>query len=244
MDPRDVFQVEIRTRDLRKAMSFYGAIFDWKIQPSAPDYALIDSGQMPVISIFETRDPRFPLGIADNVLVEDCQKEGDRAVALGGRICVRKFVVPNQGAYVGTFDPWGNELFFWEPFTTGRPHLKGSKKNPVILLEIATPDLAAATKYYSTLLGWSFWGVVFADNYAFAERCGLARGVGLFGTKADQAHGTTNYVAVANLAETLAKVRAAGGRIVTEPSQFPGEGKFFVFEDLEGNRMGALEQSS
>jgi predicted enzyme related to lactoylglutathione lyase len=240
--PREVFQVEIRTRDLKRAMSFYGAVFDWKIYPSAPEYALIDSGAMPVIALFETRDPRFPLGVANNVIVEDCQKEGDRAVKLGGSICVRKFVVPNQGAYVGTLDPWGNELFFWEPFTSGRPNLKGSKKNPVVLLEIATPDLDTATKYYSTLCGWSFWGVVFADNYAFAEGCGLQRGVGLISGAAARAIGTTDYVAVADLAKAVAKVREAGGRVVVEPAEFPGEGKFFVFEDTEGNRMGALER--
>src|SRR5262249_29790975 len=151
-------QAEIRTRDLKTAMAFYGAVFDWKIYPSAPDYALIDTGVMPVVGIMETKNPRFPLGVANNVLVEDCQKEGDRAVALGGSICVRKFVVPTSGAYVGTLDPWGNELFFWEPFTSGRPNLKGTRKTPIVLIDIATAALPAAIKYYSELVGWSFWG--------------------------------------------------------------------------------------
>ncbi|HKA91578.1 MAG TPA: hypothetical protein VKE22_28140 [Haliangiales bacterium] len=236
---REVFQAEIRTRDLKTAMAFYGAVFDWKIYPSAPDYALIDTGVMPVVGIMETKNPRFPLGVANNVLVEDCQKEGDRAVALGGSICVRKFVVPNSGAYVGTLDPWGNELFFWEPFTSGRPNLKGTRKNPIVLIDIATADLPAAIKYYSELVGWSFWGVVFSDNYAFAEGCGLQRGVGLIGGRSI---GTTDYVAVTDIAETQAKVREAGGRIVVEQTEFPGEGLYIVFEDREGNRMGALQR--
>ncbi len=239
---RDVFQAEIRTRDLKTAMSFYGAVFDWKIYPSAPDYALIDTGAMPVVGIMETKNPRFPLGVANNVLVEDCQKEGDRAVQLGGSICVRKFVLPNQGAYVGTLDPWGNELFFWEPFTSGRPNLKGSGRNPIVLVEFATPDLPAAIKYYSALVGWSFWGVVFSDNYAFAEGCGLQRGVGVISGPMGRAIGTTDYVAVEDLAATKAKVSEGGGRVVVEPAELPGEGRFFVFEDREGNRMGALQR--
>jgi predicted enzyme related to lactoylglutathione lyase len=116
-----------------------------------------------------------------------------------------------------------------------------TKTNPVVLYEIASPNLAAATKYYSELVSWSFWGVVFSDKYAFAEGCGLARGVGLVGTTG--AHGTVNYVSVANIAQTVARVQEAGGHIVAEPTDFPGEGRYFVFEDPEGNRMGALEKA-
>ncbi|MGN6110937.1 MAG: VOC family protein [Kofleriaceae bacterium] len=236
---RDVFQVEIRTRNMAKAMAFYGSIFDWKIYPSAPDYALIDAGVMPVIALLQTTDTRFPLGVVNNVLVEDCQQTADLAVQLGGRICVGKTETP-AGAFVGTLDPWGNELFLWQPYTTGRPSLRGSGENPMVLLEIASTDLPGSIEYYSKLVGWSFWSVVFTDNYAMAEGCGLQRGVGLLAVPVGG--GTTNYVAVADLAETEAKVRAAGGRILVEPADFPGEGRFFIFEDPEGNRMGALER--
>jgi predicted enzyme related to lactoylglutathione lyase len=237
---RDVFQAEIRTRDLKRAMAFYAAVFDWKIFRSAHDYALIDSGAMPVIGIMETRNPKFPLGVVNNVLVEDCEKEGARAVELGGSICVRKWVIPNSGAYVGTQDPWGNELFFWEPYTEGRPHLKGSGTNPIVLAEIATADLPAAIAYYKGLVGWSFWSVVFGDQGALAEGCGLKRGVSLVTPQAGR--GTLDYAAVADLAETGAKVREAGGRVVVEARDLPGEGRFIVLEDLDGNRMGALQR--
>jgi uncharacterized protein len=238
----ELFQIEIRTRDLERAIAFYGTVFDWKIFRSAPEYALVDAGAMPVIGIFETKDPDFPLGVCNNVVVDDCQREADRAVELGGRICVRKWVVAGAGAYVGTLDPWGNELFFWEPFTSARPNLKGSKVNPIVLKEIATPDLPAAIEYYTKLAGWKFWSVVFSDNYAFAEGCGLQRGVGLVTATEARPAGTTDFIAVTDLAETEAKVRAAGGRIIVEPTDHPGEGRVFVFEDPEGNRLGALQR--
>src|SRR5262245_60366650 len=109
-----LFQSEIRTRDLKKSMTFYRAVFDWKIYPVAHDYALVDSGVMPVIGIMETRDPRFPLGVVNNVIVDDCQREAERAVTLGGRITIQKWELPNSGWYVGTYDPWQNELLFWQ----------------------------------------------------------------------------------------------------------------------------------
>ena len=241
MQRLDLFQVEIRTRDLQRAMAFYGGVFDWRIFQASPDYALVDSGAMPVIAILETRDPNFPLGLCNNVLAIDCQREADRAVELGGSVCVRRTEMPGSGAFIGTLDPWGNELFFWQPFTESRPSLKGSGANPIVYLEIATSDLPAAIDYYTKLVGWSFWSVVFGDGCALAEGCGLQRGVGLLAVPAGS-HGTTSYIAVANLADTAAKVRAAGGQVLIERTAFPGEGWYMVCADLDGNRIGLLER--
>jgi predicted enzyme related to lactoylglutathione lyase len=240
---RDVFQVEIRTRDLHRAVGFYRAVFDWKIYPSGASYALVDAGAMPVIGILQMPDARFPLGVCTNVLVDDCQAAADRAVEHGGSIGVPRVEIPRSGAYTGTFDPWGNELYFWQPFATGRPNLTGSGKNPIVYLEIGSPDVKAAIAYYSGLVGWSFWSVVFADNYALTEGCGLERGVGMLGMGPGN-HGIVHYVQVADLTETMAKVRAAGGVVRTEPTDFAGEGRYIEFEDLDGNRVGALEPPS
>ena len=47
---------------------------------------------------------------------------------------------------------------------------------------------------------------------------------------------------MADVGETAAKARAAGGRVVAEPADFPGEGRFIVIEDPDGNRIGALQR--
>lgn len=194
---------------------------------------------MPVIAILQVPDARFPLGLCTNVLVDDCQAAADRAVELGGSLGVPRVEIPRSGAYTGTFDPWGNELYFWQPFAAGRPILRGSGANPIAYLEIASPDIKAATAYYAALVGWSFWSIVFADNYALTEGCGLARGVGMRGVGPGN-HGTVHHVQVADLEATLAKVQAAGGAIRAEPADFAGEGRCAVFEDLDGNRVGLL----
>jgi predicted enzyme related to lactoylglutathione lyase len=236
---RDIFQVEIRTRDLSRTVPFYRAVFDWKIYKAADDYALVDTGTMPVVAFLQTSDPRFSISAANNLIVEDCAQEAARAVALGGRVSVAKSEVPGSGAYTGVVDPWGNEIFFWQPYTDARPHLRGSGQNPISFMEIAVPNLAAATKYYSELAGWSFWSVVFKDAFAMSEGCGLKRGVGLF---AGGGTGITDYVEVGNLEETVAKIQGAGGTILSAPADFPGEGRYILFEDLDGVRMGAIEQ--
>jgi predicted enzyme related to lactoylglutathione lyase len=237
-----IFQSEIRTRDLARSMAFYAAVFDWKIYQVSPEYALVDPGLMPVIGIMETRDPRFPLGVVNNVIVDDCEREAKRAVELGGRITIQKWELPNQGWYMGTYDPWQNELLFWQPISAHRPNLVGTKQNPIVLVDIATTDIERAIKYYSTLCGWSFWSVVFDDSYAFAAGNGLARGVGLCAGPRARTIGSANYVAVRDLTETAAKVRAAGGGVVGDAKDFPGEGRIITIEDLDGNRLGALQR--
>lgn len=233
----NVFQIEIRVRDLAAAMAFYRNVFAWGVYQSAPAYALVDTGRMPVVGILQ--DPRLPLGICPNILTDDCERSAQRAAELGGRIVVTKSEVANSGAYTGTLDPWGSEMFFWQPYVDGRPNLKAEPENPFVFLEIATPDIDKATGYYGDLMGWSFWSVAFANNYAIAEGCGLERGVGLFGSEG--ASGTTSYVKVSNLEQTAAKVTAAGGQILVGPADFPGEGRYIVMTDPDGNRLGALE---
>ena len=239
-ESRSVFQTEIRVRDMGSAVAFYKAVFDWKIYKAAEDSALVDTGALPIVSFLQTSSPRFPIGVVNFLRVEDCEQEAVRAVELGGRITLMKSEVPGKGAFVGFVDPWGAEFYFWQPYTDPRATPQGSGKNPISFIEITTPNMPAAFSFYSTLMGWSFWNVVFRDEFSMAEGCGLKRGVGLYGAAGSIGSATT-YVEVENLEETVAKIEAAGGTIRVPPAEFPGEGRFIVFEDTGGVRMGAVE---
>jgi predicted enzyme related to lactoylglutathione lyase len=239
---RQIFQVEIRTRDLERTIAFYGGLFDWGFYRTGPDYALIDTGHLPVASIMKTADPAYPLGVCNLVLVEDCEKEARRAVELGGRIVVEKWPVPGSGWFTGTVDPWGNELFFWQPSTPARPTPSRARDDRIVLLEIPTPDVEAGIAYYRRLVGWSFDAVTFGGNYAFTPGCGLERGVALVGGPfAHRVRRPVDYVAVADLSAVEQRVRGGGGTVVIGPIEVPGDMTYLVFDDPEGNRMGALQ---
>lgn len=239
-ESRNVFQTEIRVRDMDRAVAFYKAVFDWKIYKAADDSALVDTGALPVVSFLQTSNPRLRVGVFNHLLVEDCEKEAVRAVELGGSISMVKSEIPGLGAFVGFVDPWGAEFCFWQPYSEARAAPQGSGKNPISFIEIATPDLPAAFNFYSQLMGWSFWNVVFRDEFSMAEGCGLKRGVGLYASPGSAGRATT-YVEVENLEETVAKITAAGGTVGAPPAEFPGEGRYIVFEDPEGLRIGAVE---
>ena len=50
-------------------------------------------------------------------------------------------------------------------------------------------------------------------------------------------------IAVKNLDEAMKMVKAAGGKILGEPMDIPGIGKYIAFRDTEGNRVGMLQPS-
>ncbi len=239
---RRIVQVEIRSRDLKKAVAFYGAVFDWKISEVAPDYALIDTGIEPVAAIMQTPNEQWPVGVCNYVLVPDCDKAGQYAASLGAKIIISKSEVPNSGWFVGTYDPWGNEVFFWQPKGEWAPKLRGPGKCPISWLEIPVGDIQQGVEFYTRLLRWRFQTVEGQPDYVFTEDGGLQRGISLIGgERGARIRGATNYVTVPDLEQALEKVQAAGGTVLRSPTGIPGEGGFFLFLDPEKVRWGVFQ---
>lgn len=239
---RHICQVEILTRDIGRSAAFYRSCFDWLLHPVSEDYVLIDTGAEPVAAIMSAPNPGWPLMVLHYVLVPDCEKAGLFATALGGRICVEKTEVGSAGAYVGTLDPFGNPLFFWQPAGAFAPKLRGSGANPISWLEIPALDLAQGLSYYARLVRWRFSQVEGQADYAYSPDGGLQRGVGLVGgERAARMRGTTSYITVADLERTAARITEAGGTVLRQRSEIPGEGAFLLFADPQGLRWGAFQ---
>lgn len=237
---RQLFQIEIRTRDIGPAVEFYKHVFDWTLHRYG-DFAIIDTGIMPVGAIATYPGDSFPLGVGNYILAEDCEADGKRAVALGGRICVQKYEVEGSGYYVGTLDPWGNELFFWQPHKAEVPTLRAPRDNHFCWIEIPVADLGIGIAYYNQLLAWRFRTVPGTPDYAITEDGGLTRGVGLIGgERGRKMRGITNYVSTPNLSLTETRIIEAGGTILMGPVHIPDEGSFLVFKTPEGLRMAAF----
>ncbi len=234
------FQIEIRVNDLTRAMGFYKESFGWGVYQASPQYALVDAGQMPVIGIMS--DPRLRNGVSPLYLVGDCVAAADHAKELGGRVMFTKTEVPGAGWFTAALDPWGNEIYFWQQAVHGEPKLKQTPPAPFAFVEIATPNLEKTVEYYNKLMAWSFWNVAFAENYAIAEGYGLKRGIGIYGNASTP--GVLSYIQVTNLEETRLKILANGGEIVVAPEPFLNEGRYLIFADPFGNRLGALEVTS
>ena len=100
-------------------------------------------------------------------------------------------------------------------------------------IELTVTDLAEAKRFYAAAFGWTFND--YGPDYAGIK--GAGREVGGFRRDAKvQAGGPLVILFSENLDDTVARVRAAGGRIIKEPFVFPG-GRRFHFQDPPGNEL-------
>ena len=119
--------------------------------------------------------------------------------------------------------------------------------------EIPFDDKQRAMKFYTDSFGWHLTdmpemqyhvvaGTVPVDDHQMPKEPGAING-GLF-KRPKEAPSPTIYVGVASVDETIKKVEAAGGKIVTARTPITGMGAFGRIKDTEGNIVGLFESQS
>jgi uncharacterized protein len=111
-------------------------------------------------------------------------------------------------------------------------------KNPQVhhamdYIEFTVTDMAAAKEFYGAAFGWEFND--YGPDYAGIKKEGGEAG----GLRLQETASTGGPLVVLfsnDLDASLMSVRAAGGRITTEPFDFPG-GRRFQFKDPSGNEL-------
>lgn len=105
-------------------------------------------------------------------------------------------------------------------------------------VEIAAPDLAASTAFYTAAFGWSFND--YGGRYAgIVAPDGDGEVGGLNPQAAPSAEGVLVLVSSTDLAASQAAVEAAGGTVTEGPYSYPG-GHRFHFRDPAGNVLGVF----
>ena len=107
--------------------------------------------------------------------------------------------------------------------------------------EIPVDDPDRAEKFYSTVFGWSFDRYPGAPQYyGMATTGDTEPGInGALFQRADDSE-TTLTMSVDSIEAATAAIVEKGGKVVTEKTAVPNMGWFAVFEDTEGNRIGAF----
>ena len=116
--------------------------------------------------------------------------------------------------------------------------MESSIHHGIDYIEFAVTDMAESKRFYAAALDWTFND--YGPDYAGIQRQGGEMG----GFRVDTTVTTGGPLVVLysnDLNGTLAKVREAGGRIVTEPFDFPG-GRRFHFQDPSGNELAVWSE--
>lgn len=105
-------------------------------------------------------------------------------------------------------------------------------------VEFVVREIAKRKAFYSAVFGWSFTD--YGSGYTSFSDGALSGGFTTEGTP--RPGGPLLVFHVADLEDTLAKVEAAGGRMIKTPFAFPG-GRRFQFTDPDGYEISALAGS-
>jgi uncharacterized protein len=125
--------------------------------------------------------------------------------------------------------------------------------NPVVHFEMPYGDRSRVAKFYEQAFGWKMQDLgEQMGNYVLAHTAetssddmptkpGTING-GFFQKKPDwPAQHPSVVIAVDDIDRAMDNVKRSGGKVLGEPMDIPGIGKYVSFEDSEGNRVSMLK---
>lgn len=110
--------VELSTTDPEKAKSFYGQLFDWKLEDMqmGPDmtYTLVDPSGGTGGGMMKQVCPDVPSAWMPYVIVDDVAAATKKAAGLGAKVMKEVSEVPDMGLFSIIADPTGAVLGLWQ----------------------------------------------------------------------------------------------------------------------------------
>jgi len=107
---------ELHAKDAKKARAFYGALFDWKLEPfpvPGREYHAVDAGEGHPGGLTEELFEGVS-GWLTYVRVDDCAKSTRKARELGAQV-VRECVEIPDGIFSVLRDPGGAQVGIFQP---------------------------------------------------------------------------------------------------------------------------------
>lgn len=116
----------------------------------------------------------------------------------------------------------------------------------IVHFDIGADDMHRARNFYEQLFGWKFMQLPPPMDYQLIGTAGLdgkpGVGGGLMKRDEQGRTGITNFIGVDSVDDALAKVKALGGRALSDKMTVPGFGYMATCLDTEGNLFGLFHE--
>lgn len=243
---------DLVTPDVEAAKTFYGGLFGWTfrdVEAGEKNYTLALLQGEPVAGLVRRNEPpgkRHQPAWLTFLSVRDVEKTTRTALAHGAKQLTEPRNYPRRGRQVVLADPQG-AVFAILQAASGDPPDVLANPGEWIWSALLTSDPDTDAAFYQALFDYEVFDseddqgsqhlVLSTDGYARASCNSFPH------DSAKRYPHWLNYVRVANVAETAAKARQLGGRVLVEPR--PGrEGEpTAVVADPAGAPIGLLEWS-
>jgi len=243
---------DLVTPDVEAAKRFYGGLFGWTFRdPEAgpKDYTLALLQGQPVAGLVrrsEQPGERHQPSWLTFLSVRDLERARQIALAHGAKQLSEPQDYPRRGRQVVLADPQGAVFAILQSASGDRPDVLANP-GEWIWSALVTADANTDAAFYQLLFDSEVFDsgdhqdsehfVLSTDGYARASCNSFPQ------DSAKRYPHWLNYVRVANVAETVAKARQLGGRVLVEPHREREGESMAVVADAAGTPIGLLEWS-
>lgn len=240
--------VDLASPDLEAAKRFYGGLFNWEPHtvpdPQAGGYTMFTKGGKEVAAAGGLQNPNQPPAWSVYIATDNADATAKAVKEAGGRIIAEPFDVMNAGRMAVFQDPSGAFISVWQSGEHKGAELM-DEAGAVCWNELATRDIEAAKTFYKKVFGWgshtSEEGPMPYTEWTLGEKhIGGAYTMGKELPASAPAFWLT-YFAVEDADATAKKARELGGKVMAEPQDIPGTGRFAVLTDPQGAAFGILQ---
>lgn len=244
--PGKIIWVDLFTSDLAASTKFYGALFGWEwreVATSPRAYSLAYAHGTPVAgALFRAKKDGETAGAhwIGYVSVPDIATAVQKVTAHGGKVLLSAREIPDRGHLAVVTDNEGTPFGVLQS-SSGDPDDYLAESGQWDWAELMAGDVAKATAFYTSVFGYTVRenaGKTGKNTYLYSSgyaRVGLAKLPDHPGWKPVW----ISFVAVADVAATVAKAKSLGGEILADTRNLDGT-KVAVISDPAGAPIGLI----
>ena len=244
---------DLMTTDTSAAQSFYDATLGWKTVPwegeSDKPYTMFAVGERPIGGLLELPDAVRAMNVPPHwkayAKVADIGIALQEVEKLGGAIHKAAWTITSVGTVAIVADPQGAVFALFQP-EEDRPPNDESQPGFIGWNELNTTDHESAWTFYSALLNWTKtdsvdMGPELGKYAMFKHEAGERSIGGMCNAATQQPPHWLHYTNVASIDDTVASIKANGGKVLSGPLSVPG-GRVARCQDPQGAAFAIHER--
>lgn len=240
---------ELMTPDPAGAKAFYDAVLGWNIQPGTDEtggYGFIANpdggltGGILALTPEQCAEGAEPAWMG-YIGVDDCDAAVTAITAAGGACLSPPVDEPMAGRIALVTDPQGQAFYVMTPAPPPGESGESTAFSPELpgrcgWNELATPDQPGALAFYTGVMGWDLPEALEMGplgTYQFLEHDGTGIGA-IFAAPPETPTGWTFYFRVTDIEAARERLLAAGGEILQDLHEVPGDDWIIAALDPQG----------
>jgi uncharacterized protein len=238
---------ELVTKDVAQAKAFYGEVLGWKVEAVSMgsfEYEMIKAGEATIGGYAPNKAAGRAPHWTSYVSVDDVDAAVERVVARGGKVVDKASDTPGVGRMARVADAQGAEFNLFRSAEGDREPAKGD--GTFFWNELWTTDATKALAFYEDVVGYTHKDMDMGPmgTYHVLEHGGAPRGGLMKSPDAKAPPMWLSYVAVADADAAAKRASKLGGKVIAEPSDIPGIGRFAILADPAGAVFAVIKPAA